>query len=283
MLVLPGMQERILRSGPGGQDYMIFTYATAAETPPGGFPVAYVLDANVVFLTLAQQAAVQTIWRSSTRVAPMLLVGVGYPIDHFFDGARRAFDYTPPAQGGVPQAYYHQMKTEMGGADRFLDFIERDLKPLIAGEFKVDPEKQALIGHSFGGLFALHALFTRPESFQTYVSLSPALRWGLPAIRVAEDSFLRQSPSGLLLRLLMAFGEYEQKLRPEETDRSDLAFIESYRREHRMRDEVLELAARLAAAGRTDLQVTVEEYPDTDHMSLVPTALSRVLRFVSAM
>ncbi len=32
-------------------------------------------------------------------------------------------------------------------------------------------------GHSLGGLFALHGLFTRPELFDAWISVSPSLHW----------------------------------------------------------------------------------------------------------
>ena len=36
-----------------------------------------------------------SIWRGGTGVAPMVVVGIGYPTEQAFDGVRRGFDYTP--------------------------------------------------------------------------------------------------------------------------------------------------------------------------------------------
>jgi uncharacterized protein len=32
-------------------------------------------------------------------------------------------------------------------------------------------------GHSFGGLFAIHALVARPDLFEAYIAVSPSLQW----------------------------------------------------------------------------------------------------------
>ena len=93
----------------------------------------------------------------------------------------------------------------MGGADAFLAFIATDVKPLIESELAIDRGRQALFGHSFGGLFVLHVLFTRPESFQSYVAASPSITWGEPAITAAEARFTADPAHGPI-RLLATAG-----------------------------------------------------------------------------
>ena len=63
-----------------------------------------------------------------------------------------------------------------GGADNFLRFISDELMPWMDDKYRTRPHS-TLIGHSFGGLFALHALVTRPEVFDAYVAISPSLQW----------------------------------------------------------------------------------------------------------
>ena len=38
---------------------------------------------------------------------------------------------------------------------------------------EVDKDRIGSIGHSLGGLFALHALVTRPDTFDAYIAISP--------------------------------------------------------------------------------------------------------------
>jgi predicted alpha/beta superfamily hydrolase len=48
------------------------------------------------------------------------------------------------------------------------------------------PPYRVFSGHSFGGLFALNAFFSRPERYGAVISVSPVLNWD-------EDLPLRQA------------------------------------------------------------------------------------------
>ena len=50
-----------------------------------------------------------------------------------------------------------------GGADRFLQFVETELMPWVERQYRTQ-KFRAFAGHSFGGLFAMHALATGPTS-----------------------------------------------------------------------------------------------------------------------
>jgi uncharacterized protein len=63
-----------------------------------------------------------------------------------------------------------------GGADKFLKFIETELMPAIEAKYRTQPYRM-LAGHSLGGLFAIHAMMTRPELFNSYLAVSPSLQW----------------------------------------------------------------------------------------------------------
>jgi predicted alpha/beta superfamily hydrolase len=76
-----------------------------------------------------------------------------------------------------------------GGGDKFLKFIETELIPEIEKRYRVDPYR-ILAGHSLGGLFAIHAMISRPELFNSYVAVSPALQWdNQVVVKRAEDFF----------------------------------------------------------------------------------------------
>jgi tetratricopeptide (TPR) repeat protein len=76
-----------------------------------------------------------------------------------------------------------------GGADRFLKFIETELIPKIEKDYRVQPYR-VFAGHSFGGLFAIHALLTRPEIFNAYIAVSPSMHWDNQLLsRNAEEFF----------------------------------------------------------------------------------------------
>lgn len=63
-----------------------------------------------------------------------------------------------------------------GGGDRFLDFFEKELIPYVEANYRTLPYR-IFCGHSFGGLFAVHAFLTRPDLFNAVVATSPTLFW----------------------------------------------------------------------------------------------------------
>ena len=103
----------------------------------------------------------------------------------------RTRDLTPPitknlkAKNDFPTA---------GGADKMLSFIADELRPIIKKGYNVN-EYEILIGHSFGGIFSIHALLKRPTLFDAHVSISPSLWWDDQSLVTQVDSFLRQTDS----------------------------------------------------------------------------------------
>jgi pimeloyl-ACP methyl ester carboxylesterase len=63
-----------------------------------------------------------------------------------------------------------------GGADDFVAFISGELVPFVEHNYRARPYR-VLIGHSFGGLFALHAFTTQPALFGAYILIDPTAGW----------------------------------------------------------------------------------------------------------
>ena len=152
-------------------DYLIQISVPTGEAPSEGFPVLYVLDGNATFDSAANIA--KSIGSAANRLglSPVAIVAIGYPKQSTFDVEKRALDYTPKAS----TEFQKQAKYSYGGADQFIQFIEKELKPAIQTKIKVNPQQQSLFGHSFGGLFVLHTVMTHPETFQRYIAASPSL------------------------------------------------------------------------------------------------------------
>ncbi len=152
-------------------------------TPPGydagrfRVPVLYVTDAQAQF---AHTVTTVEFLSRNGRIPPMLVVGL-FNTD-------RTRDLTP-YKDGTPQSDT-QLPTA-GGADRFLTFIETELVPWVESRYRTEPYR-VFAGHSFGGLFAVHALATKPGLFNAVISVSPTLAWrqGEPAKRM-EQMLLR--------------------------------------------------------------------------------------------
>lgn len=245
-----------------GQTYRIFISIPTAPPPSAGYPVIYALDGNATFPTLAVMA--RTILRRGAALP--VVVGIGYP-GEFDYGMGRARDYTPPSGANGP--------AKEGGADLFLDFIERELKPLIATLAPLDPARQALYGHSYGGLCTLHALFTRPAMFQTWLAASPSIWYrervvldGIAGFKRCVDA-LAAKPS-----LMLAVGELEQP----STANGPLQGRDAIAAARRMVDNARELGEQLqktTTLARMQFHLLAHE----DHGSATFPAMARGLEF----
>ena len=63
-----------------------------------------------------------------------------------------------------------------GGGEEFLEFMEKELIPYVEKTYPVTGYR-TFVGHSFGGLTAVYALFSHPEMFSNYVAIDPSLWW----------------------------------------------------------------------------------------------------------
>ena len=84
------------------------------------------------------------------EVQPAVVVGIGYPeaeSDMKVTLVRRQYDLTP-TQSDPKQAAQAGLATDLGGADAFLQVIEREVKPRIAAMLHVDSSRDILFGHS---------------------------------------------------------------------------------------------------------------------------------------
>lgn len=249
-----------------GRTYRIFISLPAAPPPEGGYPVLYLLDGNAHFPAADRFA--HGIGRYAhgmvLDIDQPIVVGIGYPGATLLDYPARAEDYTPPVEAyrmtGDRRAVVH------GGADRFLDFLEQELKPAITAQFPVNTDRETLAGHAYGGLFALHALFTRPDSFETYVASSPSIWWNQRTILGEAETWLTdpvadgQTPP----RLLMTVGELEQPVSPPEGDTGERAEILT---ERRMVENATELAEAIETRAGDRVDFSFIFFPGEDHYS----------------
>lgn len=167
-----------------GQPYRILVSKPEGELPyTGGYPVIYVLDGNAFFASFHEAKRAQQRFRQS------IIVGIAYPGEAPHNFLRRSYDFSPPvsdADNDPPQ----------GGQDEFLDFLEQRVMPAVAERFPVNQEQVSLYGHSFGGMFAVYALFNRPGLFTHYVAASPSLWWSDRYLLRHERAFSRKLEAG---------------------------------------------------------------------------------------
>lgn len=182
---LDGSEQWLMKSAEG-RDYRIMVSLPEGDVPyTGGYPVIYIIDGNALFPAFHAAKRVQERWKGA------ILVAIGYPSNTPYDFNRRAFDLSPPQPA-------ERNDPPQGGQDLFLDFIEKRLMPKVNERFKVDQDQRSLVGWSFGGMFGVYSLFTRPALFQHVVAISPSLWWRDRYLLAHERAFTEQAHTGKL-------------------------------------------------------------------------------------
>ena len=195
-------------------------------------------------------------------VGKAIVVGVGYPGDLAYD-YRRLSDLTPPLLNPPPKQWRSLAAYKSGGREAFLDFLTGPLRKEISQRYKTDPERQSLFGHSLGGLFGLHALFTRPQAFHAIVAASPSMGWNEQGVLAEERLFTERLLSGKVgktARLLVVVGDRDIDDEPEPA----AAFVR-----------------RLDRLSGHGLRSQLLRYADEGHMTVPIRAVADTLRFVN--
>ncbi len=270
-VTLNGCEQFDLKA-KSGDAYRIFVAAPTKPIPETGYPVIYLSDGNGNFPTLV--AAVK---RLALLEIKAVVVGIGYPDEHAgIHLRRRCFDLTPVAsEKWLATVEGNPLLKKTGGTDEFLAFLEGEVKPRIEKKHPIDRKRQTLFGHSLGGLFALHVLFTKPEAFQTYVASSPSIWWDDLALLETEKAFVKKhADKGVNARLLMTVGEWEQKPNPKYAKELAKAL-----KDNRQVTNAREMAVRLQEKPLKGLKVEFREFGEEDHGSVLLAAASRGVRF----
>ena len=160
------------------EDRTVLVYEpTGYDWSEAAYPVMYLLDGQTHFHHTT--GMVEFLARNG-RIPPMLVVALA--------NTDRTRDLTPVTTTDTASNF-----PTAGGADDFLRFIAEELMPYVEERDRTAPY-EILVGHSFGGLFAVHALLERPALFDAYVSISPSLWWNDRAPIVRAREFFSQRP-----------------------------------------------------------------------------------------
>lgn len=246
-------------SADGQRHYRLWVGKPDRAAPAAGYPVLWMLDGNAALGAL-EPAELKTL---AGGQAP-LLVAVGYRTEQRIDRNGRTRDYTPLVPGQEAQVDPLTGQPS-GGVDAFLDLLIGGMRPLVSKVAPIDPARQTLWGHSYGGLAVLHALFTRPGAFSDYAAASPSLWWRDGAI-VAEAEGLAARLGEARPRLLLMRGTAEpaQPRGPSGGDNEGPARA---------------LVAQLQQV--PGLEVSYQRFEGLNHGPMLPASLHRVIEGMS--
>lgn len=269
---IPDTEVRILQSSFNQQEYQIsvalsFHYH---EHTAKTYPVIYVLDANLFFGMVVEMVRAMSIRVPFCNELPdAIIVGIGYPVNGALAESHaqvmhlRMRDFLPlrdeDGETFIQEMFPVPQRVTSGGGRQFLQFIQRELIPLMESAYRVETNDRTLMGHSWGGLFALYALFQQPQLFQRYVVVSPDMAFGNGMLLDEEKRFANEHGK-VAAHLYLAYAD---------ADLSDyqLPFFKPFMR-------------NLDSRNYADLKLTQQIIPSCTHCAVVAPAFQSGLMTV---
>lgn len=264
-VTIPGTQLRVVRSEILGQDLELciqlpWTYDTRKDST---YAVLYCLDANRAFPLVANIAHVTE--TPGFGAQEKIIVGIGYRLGQFADWAAwRTRDLTPTRDTAVQRSWEKRlsrmtgkpMTVESGGAARFLECIQKEVIPFVESNYRASHTDRCLAGYSYGGLFALYALFHAPNTFTRWFAGSPSLEWDNGIVFHDEETYAA-SHADLPVRLFMTVGALEDSA---------------------TKASVAKITDRLRARGYRGLRLRTTVFEEENHTSCMSAAITRAMR-----
>src|SRR5215470_12622336 len=187
------VKQFTIKSTVLGEDRIILVRTPVGyETNKLSYPVLYMTDGDGHMNHTASTIEFLT---QNGRIPELIVVGV--------TNTDRTRDLTPVKSTNRNAAGELQFQSG-GGADNFLKFFETELIPEIEKEYRVQPYR-IFAGHSLGGLFAIHAMITKPGLFNSYVAVSPSLQWANDEALKRAETFLKNQKE-LKVTLFVSIG-----------------------------------------------------------------------------
>lgn len=233
------------------------------------YPVAYLIDSNLMFPAVDFNARGLQL---GLEVPGFILVGIGYKVDNDLQAlALRNRDLLPSYDAEwveesrqAPPPLTLPENINPGGAEKFLKFINEELKAVINSHYRVNTENQTLVGYSFGGLFSLFTLFKHTDSFDRYVIGSPSVWWHDQLSLDFEEQYAENNED-LAKAVFISSGGLE-----EEPGSEDFRMISNAR----------EVWQRLVARNYPNLKIAYTIFDGETHLSRTGVAINRGLKFV---
>lgn len=176
--VLPNSQIVPLASKHTGRQHelVILLPASYQSNPERKYPVFYYLDA---YWDTPLVSSVYGHLIYDNQVPEMIMVGLSYPDGANVDVERR-IDYTPTAA-----------EPHSGKGKAFLDFIQKEVAPLIESRYRGLPTGRVIGGSSLAGLFSIYAAYEAPDFFAGHIAVSPAVMWDDGVMFKRDDAFAK--------------------------------------------------------------------------------------------
>jgi predicted alpha/beta superfamily hydrolase len=135
--------------------------------PNQKYPVVYLLDGENNFNSVVGMIDLLSAVNGNSFFPQMIVVGI-LNTDRFRD--------LTPTHVTMGLWVDSARGKGSGGGERFIEFIEKELMPHINSSYPAGRYRM-MIGHSLGGLMAIHTLIHHKELFNSYVAIDPSMWW----------------------------------------------------------------------------------------------------------
>jgi len=241
------------------------------EAPTTGWPSLWMLDGNAALIEFDDTLLAEL----AARPEPHALVFISHDNQLRTDSAQRNRDYTPvllppeDATGALGN----------GGADALLEVIERQIRPQVDRFAPLNPNQRSVWGHSLGGLFVLHTLFTRTGAFDSYIAASPSMWWGNAYAVTASERFVAHN-AGHPARVIIHLGGLERIGDRGPRDLTNPRVVAHLKRiQAAPPDAAMQLAQRLESV--PGIEVSYREFLGLGHGPMLRASLMAALHAIT--
>ncbi|MDR0687844.1 MAG: alpha/beta hydrolase [Prevotellaceae bacterium] len=148
--------------------YWVHLPNSYADSARKRYPVIYLLDGDLFFHAMV---AVHRSYSGGRQPAMPECIIVGIL------NTDRTRDLTPSKSAFRRDGKRYAEDREVGGgSELFTAYLGGELRPKVEKKYRAGGGS-IIVGHSFGGLFALSVLLRHPELFDVYVALDPSFWW----------------------------------------------------------------------------------------------------------
>jgi predicted alpha/beta superfamily hydrolase len=243
------IDERHLTSKETDATYKILIYLPVSypETQRK-YPIMIITDAFWAMGIVQNTFDMMTFW--THEIPEVIVVGIAYPYSSLLDMSRnRHRDLLPT---------YVEGYNPSGSADRFINFIKKELIPYVENNYRVDTTDKCFTGHSYGGLLGSHILLEQPHLFNRYIIGSPSYWWDNKEItkRLSTKSYLATDSIKAVYTFI---GGKESQSMINNWKEFDSILIKKLNKNIKFHDQI---------------------FQDETHMSVVPAAFSTAIKFV---
>ena len=257
---LEGTEVQSISSKILHRDYELFVSLPASyATSQKRYPVLFITDANYGF-PLVRSIGNRLVVHGK-KIQEFILVGLSYSKGDDPVSSRNR-DYTPT------DTTSGKGKELSGQAEQYRQFIEREVFPFVAANYRADMSRKIYAGHSYGSLLGLHVLLTEPQMFDQYILGSPSL-WYDKKVMFSQERLYAAAHKDMPARVLMLIGSFETVKPGDHNPR--------YNKESDMVQDMKDFEKQLNSHRYPGLKVRSEVIQDEDHLTVFPPLITRGL------